>query len=59
MKFWRQKLQSCVLGLKFFSTKISYKKQASKTLMKLTAGGIGLKCTTSDQKKNGALDLKK
>jgi len=36
-KFWHQKLQSCVLGLKFFGTKISYKKQARKTLMKLTS----------------------
>jgi hypothetical protein len=25
-KFWRQKLQSCVLGLKFFGTKILAKK---------------------------------
>jgi len=37
-KFWHQKLQSYVLGLKFFATKILYKKHAGKTLMKLTAG---------------------
>jgi len=36
MKFWHQKLQSCVLGLKFFGTKILYEKCAGKTLMKLT-----------------------
>ncbi len=36
-KFWRQKLQSCVLGLKFFGTKILCKNCASKKLMKLTA----------------------
>ncbi len=36
-KFWRQKYQSCVLGLKFFGAKILYEKHVSKTLMKLTA----------------------
>jgi len=37
MKFWRQKYQSCVLGLKCFGAKILYKKWAHKMLMKLTA----------------------
>jgi len=35
-KFWRQKIQSCVLGLRFFGAKILYKKRTRKTLMKLT-----------------------
>ncbi len=39
MKFWRQKLQNCVLGLKFFGAKISAKKCALKMLMKLTPKG--------------------
>jgi len=38
-KFWRQKLQSYVLDLKFFGTKILYEKHAHKLLMKLMAGG--------------------
>jgi len=38
-KFWRQKLQSCVLGLKFLAPKISYEKRVRKTLMRLTAEG--------------------
>jgi len=37
-KFWDQKLQSCVLGLKFFGTKFLCEKGARKTLMKNTAG---------------------
>jgi len=40
MKFWRKKLQSCVLGLKFFGSKIVAKKVRVKCmLMKLTLGG--------------------
>jgi hypothetical protein len=39
-KFWQQKLQSCVLGLKFFVGKISYKKRTRKKLMKLRQGSI-------------------
>jgi len=37
-KFWHQKLQSCVLGLKCFVAKIMYEKQTCKMLMKLTPG---------------------
>jgi hypothetical protein len=37
-KFWRQKFQSCDLGLKFFGAKISYKKAVDKMLMKWTSG---------------------
>ncbi len=39
-KFWCQKLQSWVLGLKFSGTKILYKNRSCKLLMKLTAGVI-------------------
>jgi len=37
-KFRCQKMQSSVLGLKFFGTKILYKKCVHKTLIKLTVG---------------------
>jgi len=36
MKFWCQKLQSCILALRLFGAKILYKKRVRKTLMKLT-----------------------
>jgi len=35
-KFWRQKLQSWLLGLKFLALKFCTKKRVCKTLMKLT-----------------------
>jgi len=38
-KFCRQKLQSSVLGLKFFGAKISYKKHLRKILMKHSTYG--------------------
>jgi len=31
-KFWPQKLQSCVLGLRFFGTKILYKKMRAQNV---------------------------
>ncbi len=35
-KFWHQKLQNCVLGLRFVGAKILFEKCSRKTLMKLT-----------------------
>jgi len=39
--FWLQKIQSCVLGLKFFWCQNNSKKSASKMLMQLIPGGGG------------------
>jgi hypothetical protein len=39
-KCWHQKLQSCVLCLKFFGAKILYEKRSCKTLIKLTPDSL-------------------